>query len=191
MSRKGWITLVFVLIGAVLIAHSAPLVDTITVLFIILISMISYTVGQMNDRLNRIEAELKKKTGVAYVESKGDVDGGLEGMVGKARDAVLETITELREHLDLKFEGAEDDRKWRSDNADKDLKWRLDNLKIDLQNLEKALEYKIESSSRDPREALAEMSNLLAALEPSFKRQEAAIARQKLEFAKETPADGG
>jgi hypothetical protein len=184
MSRKGWITLVFVLIGAVLIAHSAPLIDTITVLFIILISMISYTVGQMNDRLNRIEAELKKKTGVAYPESQGDVDGGFEGMVGKGRDAVLQTITELREHLDGKFEGAEDDRKSRSDNAEKDLKWRLDNLKIDLQNLEKALEYKIESSSCDPRETLAEMSNLLAALEPSFKKQEAAIARQTLEFGK-------
>ncbi len=52
-----------------------------------------------------------------------------------------------------------------------------------LQNLEKTLEHKIESSSNDERDELAELSNHLEVIELSYKKQEAATSRQKLEFA--------
>jgi len=174
MKWKSWIPYVLLLIAAILIeqfGHPSP-TGTIVVLFIILTWILSNLERQRNDRLDRIETELSKKTAAPQAEPLDDADGRFEGMVGKERDAVLETITELREYLEGKSEGAEDDRKGRLDDAENDLKWRLDNLKIDLQNLEKPLGHKIESSSNDAREKLAEISNRLTALELSFTKED-------------------
>jgi hypothetical protein len=165
MDWKAWTPYVVVFIAAILIGHvwGPPLTVTILVLFVILTWIFAHSGQQMNDRLDRIEGKLGQKSGTPDPEPQVDLD-------------------ELREHLDGKFAGANEDLKWRSDNAEKDLKWRLDNLKIDLGNLEKALAHNIESSSNDIREELAEISNHVAAVEPSFKKQAAAVARQKREL---------
>ncbi len=164
MNWKAWTPYILGLIAAILIGQvwRPPLTVTIFVLFVILTWILMHSGRQMNDRLDRLERELGKKPGTP--EPHGDLD-------------------ELREHLDGNFDGAKDDREWRSENAEKDLKWRLDNLKCDLQNLEKALGDKIESSSNDAREELAELSNHLEVLDLSYTKQEATSSRQQLEFA--------
>ncbi|MGA8491342.1 MAG: hypothetical protein WB711_13020 [Terriglobales bacterium] len=118
------------------------------------------------------------RSGASHRESRGDLDGGfeeggeshknqIENSSHALRDAVLENATELPTHLDGKLEEAEKDREW-----------RLGNLKIDLENMEKSLGWQIKTSSNDPRQELAEITNRLAALERSIKENDSRLGWQ-------------
>src|SRR5437016_12713930 len=73
------------------------LIDTIVVLFIILSWMISYFGRQVSDRLDLIEAELRKKSEAPGSELRDQVDGGFEEAresASKLQDAILKEVTE-------------------------------------------------------------------------------------------------
>jgi hypothetical protein len=78
MKWETWKPYVLGLIAAVVIGQfwHLPFIVSISIWFIVLIWIVAHFVGQMNGRLDRIEAELSKKSGASQPGSGGDIDGG-------------------------------------------------------------------------------------------------------------------
>ncbi len=169
-----WLFLGVVILAGVLFVVQfwhPSLLDSISVLFVILILTLSHHARQMNNRLDRIEAELSKRAGAAPdTEPRGDLDRGSENL-GKSLEWRLQN---LEKSLEWQIKSSSNDPQQDLDrgfeNLEKSLEWRLGNLTIDLENLKKSLEWQIKSLSNDPQQELTEISNRLAALEASFSR---------------------
>ena len=144
--RISWLFLgILVVLGlsyAVAQFWHPSLIDTIFGLFIILAWMLSQHEQKMNERLDRLEAELTK-----------GLEQQVEGSPHSLRDTFLESAAEQSTRLD---DGLV--------NLGRHIEWKVDSLGIDLENRTKRLEWQIQNSSND----LTQIIERLATLESSF-----------------------